>query len=295
MTRPVRSHIQGVIIAGGRGSRLFPSTIAVSKQLVEVYDRPLIYYPLTTLMSVGIQSITIVTTPESRESVRRLLGDGRKFGLSLTYAVQVSPNGIADAIGCIRTAKSTERLVIVLGDNIFAGQGYVPHLKRAISVASSAHIFVSRVRNAREYGVVTIGLNDEVLSIEEKPVNPKSDWAVTGLYVYRPDCLDLVRTIKPSARDEIEITDLNRLYLDSGRLQIAGLGKGCRWFDVGNPDALLRAALHIRTVQKRRRFIVGSPEIAAFQTGFITSDQLRALISSYPDSYYRNKLVEFID
>lgn len=270
--------MKGILLAGGSGTRLHPMTLAASKQLLPVYDKPMVYYPLGTLMLAGIKDILLISTPADLPQFKRLLGDGAQFGIRISYAEQPSPDGIAQAFHIGAEWIGGEACALALGDNIIYGHGLVESLKAAATNALNglASVFGYRVADPERYGVAEFDASGRVLSIEEKPAKPKSDWAVIGLYFYDKRVTQMARDLKPSARGELEITDLNKVYLADGSLRAEQLGRGCAWLDAGTPASLLQAALFVQTVQERQGLQVGCPEEIAFRMGFIDAAALRA-------------------
>jgi glucose-1-phosphate thymidylyltransferase len=270
--------MKGILLAGGSGTRLHPMTLAASKQLLPVYDKPMVYYPLGTLMLAGIKDILLISTPADLPQFKRLLGDGAQFGIRISYAEQPSPDGIAQAFHIGAEWIGGEACALALGDNIIYGHGLVESLKAAAANAQNgqASVFGYRVADPERYGVAEFDADGRVLSIEEKPAKPKSDWAVIGLYFYDKRVTQMARDLKPSARGELEITDLNKVYLADGTLRAEQLGRGCAWLDAGTPASLLQAALFVQTVQERQGLQVGCPEEIAFRMGFIDAAGLRA-------------------
>lgn len=270
--------MKGILLAGGSGTRLHPMTLAASKQLLPVYDKPMVYYPLGTLMLAGIKDILLISTPADLPQFKRLLGDGAQFGIRISYAEQPSPDGIAQAFHIGAEWIGGEACALALGDNIIYGHGLVESLKAAAANAQNgqASVFGYRVADPERYGVAEFDAAGRVLSIEEKPAKPKSDWAVIGLYFYDKRVTQMARDLKPSARGELEITDLNKVYLADGSLRAEQLGRGCAWLDAGTPASLLQAALFVQTVQERQGLQVGCPEEIAFRMGFIDAAALRA-------------------
>jgi glucose-1-phosphate thymidylyltransferase len=270
--------MKGILLAGGSGTRLHPMTLAASKQLLPVYDKPMVYYPLGTLMLAGIKDILLISTPADLPAFKRLLSDGAQFGIRISYAEQPSPDGIAQAFHIGAEWIGGEACALALGDNIIYGHGLVESLKAAAANAQNgqASVFGYRVADPERYGVAEFDAAGRVLSIEEKPAKPKSDWAVIGLYFYDKRVTQMARDLKPSARGELEITDLNKVYLADGSLRAEQLGRGCAWLDAGTPASLLQAALFVQTVQERQGLQVGCPEEIAFRMGFIDAAALRA-------------------
>jgi glucose-1-phosphate thymidylyltransferase len=268
---------KGIILAGGSGTRLHPITRALSKQLVPVYDKPMIYYPLSVLMLAGIREVLVITTPDDQAPFRKLMGDGAQWGLSIRYAVQPSPDGLAQAFLIGRDFIAGEPCALVLGDNIFYGHGLPTLIKKAAERTSGATVFGYFVQNPDAYGVAELDAEGRVLGLEEKPKHPKSNYAVTGLYFYDASVVGLAESLKPSTRGELEITDLNRLYLERGQLYLEKMGRGVAWLDTGTHDSLLQAAQFIQTIQARQGLMVSCPEEIAFQQGWIDAVRLQEL------------------
>jgi glucose-1-phosphate thymidylyltransferase len=286
--------MRGLILAGGSGTRLHPITLGISKQLVPVYDKPMIYYPLSTLMLAGIRDVLVITTPHDADQFQRLLGDGSQFGISISYAQQASPDGLAQAFVIGADFIGSETSALVLGDNIFYGQGLGFQLKRFAEVDGGA-VFAYRVANPEAYGVVEFDRDGRALSLEEKPANPRSRFAVPGLYFYDNDVVAIARDLKPSPRGEYEITDVNRTYLEQGRLNVQVLARGTAWLDTGTFDSLNEAGNFIRTVEHRQGMKIGSPEEIAWRQGFLSADGLRERAERMVKSGYGDYLLGLLD
>jgi glucose-1-phosphate thymidylyltransferase len=287
--------MKGIVLAGGAGTRLHPMTLVMSKQLLPVYDKPMIYYPLTTLMLAGIRDILVITTPEEHGRFEGLLGDGSQWGVKLSYATQPKPEGLAQAFVIGRDFIGDGAVALVLGDNIFYSGGLSEMLQEAARPRSGATVFAYQVRNAEAYGVVEFDDAGKALSIVEKPARPRSRWAVTGLYFYDNAVVDIAAKLKPSARGELEVTDLNNVYLREGALRVERLGRGAAWFDTGTPEALIDAAEFVRTIEVRQGLKIACPEEVAYHMGFIERDAVLAASSRFGRSEYGRYLAGLLE
>ena len=285
--------MKGIILAGGSGTRLYPITKGISKQLMPIYDKPMVFYPLTTLISAGIREILVITTPEDRHAFERLLGDGSQLGLMIDYAEQPSPNGLAEAFIIGEDFIGDDAVALVLGDNIFEGSELTAILGD-IHHVDGGTIFAYEVSDPKRYGVVDFDSSGTVLSIEEKPENPKSDFAVVGLYFYDNDVVEIAKHIRPSARGELEITEVNAAYLTQGRLKVHRLHRGDVWLDTGTIDSMSEASAYVEVIQKRTGNVIGSPEVAAFRQGFIDAEQLERLAAPMMKSGYGAYLLDVV-
>ena len=287
--------MKGIILAGGSGTRLYPLTKGVSKQLLPVYDKPMIYYPLSVLMLAGIQDILIITTPEDQSSFIRALGDGSNFGISLTYAVQPNPDGLAQAFIIGEEFIGDDNVCLLLGDNIFWGQGFTPILKRALEKKNGATVFGYQVKDPERFGVVEFDKHKKAVSIEEKPKNPRSNFAVTGLYFYDNNVVEMAKRVKPSDRGELEITTLNQMYLEQGNLNVETLGRGFAWLDTGTYESLLEAAMFVETIEKRQGYKVACLEEIAFNYGWLTLDEVLNTARTLGKNSYGQYLLDLIN
>ena len=285
---------KGIILAAGTGSRLLPMTLASSKQLMPVYDKPMIYYPLATLMQAGIREILVITTPEDASAYQKLLGDGDSLGIQLDYAQQAKPKGIAQAFSIGENFIGDSRVCLILGDNIFYGDRIEETLKSAVNQKEGASIFAYYVNDPERYGVVVLDENNHAIDLEEKPLNPRSHYAVTGLYMYDNNVVDVAKTIKPSARGELEITDVNKFFLKQNTLRVELFDRGTAWLDTGTIQSLLDAGNFIRVLEERQGLKIGCPEEIAYQQGFIDADQLEALAKRLGKSGYGQYLRELL-
>ena len=286
---------KGIILAGGSGTRLYPITKGVSKQLLPIYDKPMIYYPLSVLMLAGIQDILIITTPEDKESFERLLGDGTQFGIRLQYAIQPSPDGLAQAFIIGEAFIGDSNVCLVLGDNIFYGQGFTPMLKQAVARAKGATVFGYQVKDPERFGVVEFDEQKRAISLEEKPTHPKSHFAVTGLYFYDNEVIQIAKQVKPSERGELEITTVNQMYLERGDLNVELLGRGFAWLDTGTHASLLEAAQFVETLEKRQGYKVACLEEIAFNQGWLSQKQILEIGQSMSKNDYGQYLISLVE
>jgi len=287
--------MKGIILAGGSGTRLYPITMSVSKQLLPIYDKPMIYYPLSTLMLAGIREILVITTPQDQAQFQRLLGDGSQYGLRLSYAAQPSPDGLAQAFIIGREFVGTDNVALVLGDNIFYGHGLPEDLRRASQRTEGATVFAYQVRDPERYGVVEFDAEGRAISLEEKPTQPRSFWAVTGLYFYDNRVLDVAANLKPSPRGELEITDVNRAYLELEALHVEKLGRGIAWLDTGTHESLQQASGFIQVLQERQGLMVSCLEEIAYREGWMTAEEVRRIAEPMKKNEYGQYLLRMIE
>lgn len=287
--------MKGIILAGGLGTRLYPLTLGISKQILPVYDKPMIYYPLSTLMFAGIREILIISNPENIESFKRLLGNGHQWGLKFEYAEQVNPRGLAEAFIIGSDFIGNDTCALILGDNIFYGSGLIDKLQGAATLQHGAVVFAYPVRDPERFGVVVLDKNEKPVEIEEKPKNPKSNLAVPGIYFYDHQVTQIAKELKPSKRGELEITDVNRIYLEKSQLKVKVLGRGIAWLDAGTPEALLQAANFVQAVEDRQGLMISCPEEIAYRMGFINAQDLTQLANDNPRTEYGKYLLRLLE
>ena len=288
--------MKGIILAAGRGSRLYPLTKVVNKQLLQIYDKPMIYYPLSTLMLLNIKDILIITNPKDLDSFKLLLGDGERIGIKITYAIQESPRGIADAFNIAKEYIDDDNVTLILGDNIFYGHGFLDPIRKIINnPIDGATIFGYSVNDPERYGVVEFDSNYNVLSIEEKPKNPKSNYAVPGIYIYDNDVVDYAKNLIPSKRGELEITDINKIYLNKNKLKVNLLGRGVAWLDTGKPNSLFEASTFISYIEARQGLKISCIEEVAYNMGYISKKELEIIVRRLPEGCYKDYLTSFVN
>jgi glucose-1-phosphate thymidylyltransferase len=287
--------MKGIILAGGSGTRLYPITKGVSKQLLPIYDKPMVYYPLSVLMLAGIRDVLVITTPEDQEGFTRMLGDGSEFGIKITYKVQPSPDGLAQAFILGEDFIGNDSVCLVLGDNIFWGQGFTPILKGAVSRSKGATVFGYQVKDPERFGVVEFDSSQKAISLEEKPNNPKSNFAVTGLYFYDNDVVEMAKQVKPSHRGELEITALNQMYLERGDMHVELLGRGFAWLDTGTHESLLEAAMFVETIEKRQGYKIACLEEISWRNGWMTDAQVLKTAKALSKNSYGKYLKSLIN
>jgi len=287
--------MKGIILAGGKGTRLYPITLGVSKQLLPVYNKPMVYYPLTMLMLAGIREVLVISSPEDLPTFRRLLGSGEQWGISFTYIEQSAPRGLADSFLVGKDFIAGQPTCLILGDNIFYGHGMSGVLQSSASLASGAIVFAYQVRDPERYGVVEFDRDGRALSIEEKPVHPRSNFIIPGIYFYDNQVVQMAESLKPSARDELEITDLNKLYLERGLLQVQVLGRGVAWLDMGTHESLLQAANYVQAVEERQGMMISCPEEIAYRMGYINAGQLLSLAEKMSGNSYGAYLMQLLN
>jgi glucose-1-phosphate thymidylyltransferase len=286
--------MKGIVLAGGSGTRLYPITMGVSKQLLPVYDKPMVYYPLSVLMLAGIRDILVITTQEDLDSYQRLLGDGARFGINLSYEVQLKPEGLAQAFIIAESFIADDSVCLVLGDNIFYGQGFSPKLIEAANRKTGATVFGYQVKDPERFGVVEFDQSKKAISIEEKPIKPKSNFAVTGLYFYDNDVIEIAKSIKPSARGELEITCVNNAYLSRGDLNVIELGRGFAWLDTGTHDSLLEASSFVQTIEHRQGYKIACLEEIAFKQGWLSAKEIKAIAERFNKNGYGDYLLDVL-